>query len=46
LFSGLTGKLDAKNLLDAAYEERQGDVVRYHYRTGRSFSFGMTWKLQ
>jgi hypothetical protein len=46
LRGSLTGKLDAKNLLDASYEERQGDVIRYRYRTGRSFSFGMTWKLQ
>jgi hypothetical protein len=46
LYGGLTGKLDARNLLDATYEERQGDVVRYRYRSGRSFTFGMTWKLQ
>ncbi|MEX0907052.1 MAG: TonB-dependent receptor [Gemmatimonadota bacterium] len=37
-------KLDAKNLLDAAYEFRQGDVVRDSYRSGRSFSLGVTWR--
>jgi hypothetical protein len=43
---GMVGKLDAKNLLDSSYEERQGTVVRYRYTTGRSLSLGMTWKLQ
>ncbi len=43
---GLTGKLDATNLLDAAYEELQGDVIRYRYNTGRTFSVGMNWTLQ
>ena len=43
---GMTGKFDAKNLLDAPYEELQGDVVRYRYTLGRSFSLGMSWKLQ
>lgn len=42
----LSAKLDAKNLLAAAYEERQGDVIRYRYTTGRSLTVGMSWKLQ
>jgi TonB-dependent receptor len=46
LRGGMTGKLDAKNLLDAPYEELQGDVVRHRYTVGRSFSFGASWKLQ
>jgi TonB dependent receptor-like, beta-barrel/Carboxypeptidase regulatory-like domain/TonB-dependent Receptor Plug Domain len=41
---GVKAKLDATNLLDAPYEERQGDVVRYRYRTGRSFSLGASWQ--
>jgi outer membrane receptor protein involved in Fe transport len=44
--NGLEGKFDAKNLLDSSYEERQGDVVRYSYSVGRSFSVGMTWKVR
>ncbi|GMV08208.1 MAG: outer membrane protein [Gemmatimonadota bacterium] len=46
LAGGLTGKLDARNLLDSPYEELQGDVVRFQYHTGRSLSLGVTWKLQ
>src|SRR5690606_34019687 len=30
-------ELDAKNLLDAAYEHAQGNVVRESYRSGRSY---------
>jgi outer membrane receptor for ferrienterochelin and colicin len=37
-------KLDAENLLDARYELLQGGVVRESYRTGRSVSFGITWR--
>jgi outer membrane receptor for ferrienterochelin and colicin len=37
-------KLDAENLLDADYEFTQGSVVRESYRTGRSVSFGVTWR--
>ena len=44
LGTGVTGKLDARNLLDSAYEERQGDVVRHRYVTGRLLSLGATWK--
>ena len=43
---GMAGKLDATNLLDSPYEELQGDVIRYRYSTGRTFSFGMSWTLQ
>ncbi len=45
LAGGMTAKLDLKNLLDSAYEERQGDVVRYRYTTGRSATVGLSWKL-
>jgi outer membrane receptor protein involved in Fe transport len=37
-------KLDAENLLDARTELTQGGVVRERYRTGRSFSLGVTWR--
>ncbi len=43
---GLSGKLDAKNLLNAAHENKQGNVIRYRYRTGRVFSLGFSWNLQ
>jgi TonB-dependent receptor len=43
---GMSAKLDAKNLLDSPYEERQGDVVRYRFTTGRSFSVGVNWSLR
>jgi len=46
LKDGITGKFDAKNLLDAPYEELQGDVVRYRYTLGRTFSLGVNWKLR
>ena len=43
---GISAKLDAKNLLDTGFEERQGDVIRYAYKTGRSMSVGFTWKIE
>lgn len=41
LGGGTTLKLDAKNLLDAPYELRQGSVVRHRYTSGRTFSLGV-----
>ncbi len=46
IHDGLTGKLDATNLLDSPYEERQGTVIRNRYRTGRSMSLGLSWTLR
>ena len=46
LRDGVDVKFDATNLLDAAYEELQGDVVRYRYKTGRSMSVGATWRVR
>ncbi len=46
LGSGASVRLDAKNLLDSAHEERQGDVVRYRYTTGRTISLGVSWNLR
>lgn len=40
----LSGKLDAKNLLDQPYEILQDDVVRERYRAGRVFSLGLSWR--
>jgi outer membrane receptor protein involved in Fe transport len=40
---GVSVKVDAKNLLDQDYEQMQGSVTREKYRTGRSFSFGLSW---
>ncbi len=45
LTRGVDAKLDAKNLLDSPYEERQGDVVRYRYTTGRRLSLGFSVQL-
>ena len=44
LFEAVSAKLDAKNLLDAPYEVRQGSVTRERYRTGRVLSVGLTWR--
>jgi outer membrane receptor protein involved in Fe transport len=44
LMGGLRAKADLENLLDAPYEQIQGTVVRDYYRTGRTFSFGVTWQ--
>jgi outer membrane receptor for ferrienterochelin and colicin len=40
----LSGKFDAKNLLDDKYEILQDDVVRERYKTGRVFSLGLSWR--
>lgn len=42
LAGGMSAKIDARNLLDSAYELRQGDVVRERYRTGRTLSLGVS----
>jgi TonB-dependent receptor len=44
LFAGLRAKADLENLLDSPYEQIQGSVVREYYRTGRTFSFGVSWQ--
>lgn len=40
----LSGRFDAKNLLDAPYETVQGTVTREFWRVGRTFQFGVVWK--
>jgi TonB-dependent receptor len=44
LLTAIAGKLDLKNLLDAPYEVRQGDLLRARHRTGRSVSLGVNWR--
>jgi outer membrane receptor protein involved in Fe transport len=44
VMSALSGRFDAKNLLDDAYETVQGTVVRESYRTGRVFQLGLVWR--
>lgn len=44
LFQGVSARVDAENLLDAASEVKQGDVVRERYKTGRTVAFGVTWR--
>ncbi len=43
VLSGVSGKLDLKNLLDEPYEVTQGTVQREFYRAGRSASLGLSW---
>ena len=40
----LSGRADAKNLLDAPFVLRQGTVDRESYRTGRVLSIGLSWQ--
>jgi outer membrane receptor protein involved in Fe transport len=40
---GLSGRLDAKNLLDSPSRTTQGTVLREYYRAGRVFQLGFTW---
>jgi outer membrane receptor protein involved in Fe transport len=40
----LSGRADAKNLLDAPFRLSQGDIVRQRYLSGRQFSLGFTWQ--
>ncbi len=42
--AGFSGRLDAKNLLDAQYRIRQGPVTRETYYAGRTFSVGFNWQ--
>lgn len=44
ILGGVSLKMDARNLLDAPYELVQGDVTRESYRSGRSYSFGLSWQ--
>ncbi|HET9425315.1 MAG TPA: TonB-dependent receptor [Gemmatimonadaceae bacterium] len=41
---GISGRFDAKNLLDSPMIERQGSVIRERYTTGRVFQAAFTWR--
>lgn len=40
----LSGRFDAKNLLDEPFESVQGTVTREYWKAGRTYQFGMIWK--
>ncbi len=44
-FLGATMKVDAKNILDTPYRQRQGEVMTLRYRAGRSLGLGFRWGL-
>src|SRR5262249_47341599 len=37
-------RIDAENLMDAAYLVRQGTVTRETYRTGQTVQAGLVWR--
>lgn len=43
LWAATSAKINASNLLDAEYKEVAGGITRLSYRTGRVFSFGLSW---
>lgn len=43
LVRALAGKINARNLLDDAWEEEAGGLTRLRYRTGRVVSFTLAW---
>jgi outer membrane receptor protein involved in Fe transport len=40
----LSGRADAKNLLNAPFRLSQGEVLRQRYLLGRQFSVGFNWQ--
>ena len=44
LAGSVSAKLDVKNLLDEAYEVRQGTVLREYYEPGRIISVGLSFR--
>ena len=44
LIGSLTGRVDARNLLDAPYEAVQGTVTREYYRQGRVLQAGLQFR--
>jgi outer membrane receptor protein involved in Fe transport len=44
IFGSLSGRFDARNLLDAPYETIQGTVTREYWTTGRVFQTGLVWR--
>ncbi|HEV7596011.1 MAG TPA: outer membrane beta-barrel protein [Gemmatimonadaceae bacterium] len=46
LWATTSAKVNASNLLNAEYKELAGGITRLSYRTGRVFSFGLSWTPQ
>ena len=44
IVGALSGRFDARNLVDAPYEMVQGTVTREYWRTGRVFQTGLVWR--
>lgn len=44
VFGAVSGRLDARNVLDAPYEAVQGTVTREYYRQGRILQAGLQWR--
>lgn len=44
IVSSVSGRFDARNILDSPYETTQGTVVREYYTAGRVFQAGITWR--
>ena len=45
VFQNITGKFDAKDLLDYRTRLTQGTVTKEQYWSGRKFAIGLTWDL-
>lgn len=44
VMGSLSGRFDARNVLDARYRYMQGNLEREGYNSGRSFALGFSWK--
>lgn len=44
VYRTVTGRIDARNLLDARYTFMQGNLEREGYSAGRTFSVGLAWR--
>jgi outer membrane receptor for ferrienterochelin and colicin len=44
LRSGVSARVDARNLLDARYRVTQGTLTREAWNVGRTFSVGLNWR--
>lgn len=44
IMGDLSGRFDARNLLDARYRFMQGNLEREGYNAGRSIAFGFSWR--
>jgi outer membrane receptor protein involved in Fe transport len=44
IIGSLSGRFDARNILDAPYEMVQGTVTREYWKTGTVFQTGLVWR--